>query len=268
MSALSALRAPLPVQSRRAPRRARLAARATLEEPLTSDDAWTLPATRLSGDQVAELKSRLLQLCAVTARGQAADFTQKIDVEDAILRLEDCAADAALQQEGTWRLVYSSVEPFRSSPFFAAFQSFVGSEDVASAVFRLTASLPVAGSSGALGAVTQRVSLASGQGRLVSEVSLSLYGAVSGTVVTEARLRREETDPRGTLRCVVESTRVTGSSLPFALDSLAAPVEAAFAALKGAPLEVMLHCRFADASLRVVRTGERQDQLFVYAREG
>ena len=262
---LSAIRAPLPVSRLR---RARLAeARAALA---SDESAWTLPATPApSGDQLAELKSRLLQLCAVTARGQAAGlFTERIDLEDVVLRLEDCAADAKFQQAGTWRLVYSNVEPFRSSPFFAAFQAAVGSEDVASAVFRLTAALPVAGSSGAMGAVTQRVSLPpSGEGRLVSEVRLSLYGLLSGTVVTEARLRQDEADPRGTLRCVVESTRVADSSLPFSLDSIVAPVETAFAALKGAPLEVMLHCRFADDSLRIVRTGERQDQIFVYARE-
>ena len=96
-----------------------------------------------------------------------------------------------------------------------------------------------------------------------------LLPGVSGTVVTEARLRRDQADDATLLRVTVESTRVVASNLgpPGALDALVAPVEAAFAALRGgAALEVPLRTRYADDELRIARTGEREDQIFVYVR--
>ena len=187
-------------------------------------------------------------------------------------------ASAALDG-GAWQLAYASVELFRSSPFFWAFQAAAGDEGAAAAVFRFTAGLPVAGSRGPFGAITQRFDLSPGaaEGRLVSEVAMTLFDplfgvlpGVSGTVVTEARLRRDAGDDATLLRVTVESTRVVASNLgpPGALDAVVAPVEAAFAALRGGggSAEVALRTRYADSELRVARTGAREDQLFVYVR--
>lgn len=87
--------------------------------------------------------------------------------------------------------------------------------------------------------------------------------------MTEARLRRDPADDRSLLRVCVESTRVVSSNVgpPGALDALSAPVEQAFATLRGgASLEVPLRTRFCDQDLRIARTGEREDQIFVYVR--
>jgi hypothetical protein len=91
---------------------------------------------------------------------------------------------------------------------------------------------------------------------------------VSGTVVTEARLRRDAGDDATLLRVCVESTRVAGANAGVGLlDGIVAPVEAAFTALRGGqPLEVMLRTRYVDDELRIARVGEREDQLFVYVR--
>jgi hypothetical protein len=221
------------------------------------------------------------ELSATTSRGQAADFSARVDVEDLCLQLESLnpsAADPSAGLDGSWRLAYASVEAFRSSPFFWAFQAAAGSEDTAAAIFAFTAGLPVAGAKGPFGAITQRFELppSAEGGRLVSEVAMTLFDpffavlpGVSGTVVTEARLRRDAADEPSLLRVTVESTRVVASNVgpPGALDALSAPVEAAFAALRGgASLEVTLRTRYCDDELRIARTGAREDQIFVYVR--
>ena len=202
-------------------------------------------------------------------------------MEDLCLQLESLnpsAADPSAGLDGAWRLAYASVEAFRSSPFFWAFQAATGSEDTAASIFAFTAGLPVAGTKGPFGAITQRFDLPPGAegGRLVSEVAMTLFDpffavlpGVSGTVVTEARLRRDPADERSLLRVTVESTRVVASNVgpPGALDAITAPVEAAFSALRGgAPLEVALRTRYCDEDLRIARTGSREDQIFVYVR--
>ena len=220
------------------------------------------------------------ELAAVTSRGQAADFSTAVDVEDVVLQLEATASDevvdlAARQQalSGSWRLVYSSVELFRSSPFFWAFQSATGSEDLAKAIFTFTAGLPVAGSRGPFGEVRQSLDLQAG--RLVSEVDMRLFESLlgllpglSGTVATEARCELDAADPTRML-VTVESTRVTSSNVgpAGALDGVVTPVEQLFKALRGGEtLTVAARCRFVDNNMRIVRTGEREDQLFVYTR--
>jgi PAP_fibrillin len=239
-----------------------------------ADDGWTLPtpsAAELAA-QREPLTRRLLELAAVTSRGQVADFSTLVDVEDIVLQLEATASDevdvVARQQalSGSWRLVYSSVELFRSSPFFWAFQSATGSEDLAQAVFKFTAGLPVAGSRGPFGEVRQVLDLQAG--RLVSEVDMRLFESLNGTVVTEARCRLDDDDATRLL-VTVESTRVTGSNVDpsGALDGVVTPVEQLFAALRGGqPLTVAARTRYVDDNVRITRTGFREDQIFVYAR--
>ena len=223
---------------------------------------------------------RVAELAAVTSRGQSADFSARVDVEDLCLQLESLnpSADPSAGLDGSWRLAYASVEAFRSSPFFWAFQAATGSEDTAASIFAFTAGLPVAGTKGPFGLISQRFELPPGAegGRLVSEVAMTLFDpffavlpGVSGTVVTEARLRRDAADEPSLLRVTVETTRVVASNVgpPGALDGIAAPVESALAALRGgASLEVPLRTRYCDQDLRIARIGAREDQIFVYVR--
>ena len=70
----------------------------------------------------------------------------------------------------------------RSSPFFWAFQQgLVGDIDIAGAIFAFTDSIPGA----KVGQAVQTVNLAAGS--LVSEVKLSVFPGLSGTVVTQCR---------------------------------------------------------------------------------
>ena len=45
-------------------------------------------------------------------------------------------------QVGTWTLVYSSSQAFRSSPFFATFQALLGQEGLAERIFSFTDAIP------------------------------------------------------------------------------------------------------------------------------
>lgn len=236
---------------------------------------WTLPAAPsiASDEERTGLKRRLLELAAVTARGQCADFSTRVDVEDAVLRLESLSPPAPAGYEssltGRWRLAYASVALFQSSPFFwsfaAASQALLGSEEPAAAVIRFTASLPVAGSRGPFGLVQ----LCFEPGRVVSEVAMSLFDGLlpglNGTVVTEGRVAVEAADGGCLLRVAVASTRVAGSSL--GLDGVAVPVDRVFAALRGGQeLEATARCRFVDEDTLVLRIGEREDGILVYTR--
>ncbi len=149
----------------------------------------------------------------------------------------------------------------------------MGSEDTAAAIFKFTAGLPVAGTRGPFGAITQRFDLPPGavEGRLVSEVAMTIFDpvfgllpGVSGTVLTEARVRRDAGDAPTALRVCVESTRVVSSNVgpPGALDALVAPVESAFAALRGGqPLEVTLRTKCVAGALRMQRASRSRGCL-------
>ena len=100
------------------------------------------------------------------------------------------------------------------------------------------------------------------------ESLLGLLPGLSGTVVTEARCELDAADPTRML-VTVESTRVTSSNVgpAGALDGVVTPVEQLFKALRGGEtLTVAARCRFVDDNMRIVRTGEREDQVFVYTR--
>ena len=272
-AALCSSRAPaLRPLLRRQPAARRLRALASDDEAL-----WTLPVAaaspEASAEQRAAAKARLVLLGAVTSRGQAADFTARVDVEDAVLQLESLSTDGSLEAlTGRWSLVYASVELYRSSPFFwtfaAASQALLGSEETALNIFRFTSSLPVAGARGPFAAVSLCFDLpeSGGGGRFSSEVAMSVFdpflGLIpgpSGVVVTEGRLVGEGS----LLRCTVESTRVDG-----ALSIPAVPVESLFAALRGGEaLSATARVGFVDQSMLVIRTGEREDAILVYARQ-
>lgn len=70
---------------------------------------------------------------------------------------------------GKWTLVYTSSQAFRSSPFFATFQSLVGQEAIAERIFAFTDSLPNA----KIGQARQIVS--DDCKELVSRVDMSLW---------------------------------------------------------------------------------------------
>ncbi len=94
---------------------------------------------------IDELKKQIYQIAAVTDRGQrlnkliAPMYKEKIkEMEVLIDRL--ASFNSAVSEEklsGEWELIYSSVELFRSSPFFLAIEKALNDESKSSLFFKL-----------------------------------------------------------------------------------------------------------------------------------
>lgn len=221
---------------------------------------------------------RLLTLAAASSRGQQESASQRGAALSAIEELEGMnptPEPARSLEPGPWTLVYASVEAFRASPFFWGFQKAVpGGEGVAAQVFRFTAGLPVAGTRGPFGRITQAVDLAAGE--MESDVEMRVFdpffalaSGIAGTVVSRARVAVAEGGAGDTLLVTPASTRVRDSNLAGALlDRVVVPTDQLQSAANGGE-PVVAECRvtYADGSLRVMRVGDRMDQVFVFARD-
>ena len=162
-------------------------------------------------------KLQLLQMSSGFDRGALASPAAKAYIGDLVSQLEASFTPSgsieSLQQclEGRWQLVYSSVEQFRSSPFFWAFQEgLVGNRSIAGAIFAFTDSIPGA----RVGEAYQTLSFSSSSasaGRLLSEVKLEVFPGLSGFVVTDCAI--QSLDAAGTLSLTVESTRVADTNI-------------------------------------------------------
>ena len=104
--------------------------------PDMADDATAAEATGtagIAGESVVATQNSLLRIAASTDRGQNADEAQKERASRLIASLESKAperrdpppADVVIPPHlaGTWELLYSSTQLFRSSPFFLAGRS-------------------------------------------------------------------------------------------------------------------------------------------------
>lgn len=159
-------------------------------------------------------KLQLLQMSSGFDRGALANASAKQYIGDLVSQLEASFTPPPLATmrtalEGRWQLVYSSVEQFRSSPFFWAFaEGLVGNRTVAGAIFAFTDSIPGA----RVGEAYQTITFTpAGDGRLLSEVKLEVFPGLSGFVVTDSAIN--SLDPAGTLALTVESTRVADTNV-------------------------------------------------------
>ena len=127
--------------------------------------------------------------------------------------------------DGEWVLVYANVEAFRSSPFFWGFQKMLpGGEELANSMFKFTAGLPVAGTRGPFGVISQTMSLETEE--LASEVEMKIFdpffglaSGVGGTVVSTANVKVKggEDGPGDVLLVTPRTTRVRNSNVGGAL---------------------------------------------------
>lgn len=243
-------------------------------------DADDLPSAKTvevdedEGDGVIrdELKRELILLAGTTCRGACASAEEANLVVDLVAQLEalNPTADPALSSAGEWELVYSSVQSFRSSPFFLSVRSFLGDErkEISENAFRIH---DLATTASRVGKVRQTVSADGSE--LVSEYELSvglLPGMpvrVKGTVVTSADLTRVPPE-RWEMR--VRGTKVMGSNVPFLdqwLDDAAVevPVGEAYRRVNGGEVpQVVLRTYYVDEGMRITR--DVDDNFFVFTR--
>lgn len=223
------------------------------------------PPVVASLPDLRQLKFKLLNCIAALDRGALAQNDDKEVVAGLVRALESAAPLPELSSknilsplDGKWELLYSSVEVFRSSPFFYAFQQgLVQDRDLAREIFNFTNSIPGARK----GRASQTLSLQTG--KLISEVELSVFPGLSGTVVTTSSVSLDGNK----LAVTVEDTRVSNSNLlPFLLDNVAVPVKDVFEQLRGqGATQVAYEVVYLDQDLRIVRALPDND-LFIYHR--
>lgn len=225
------------------------------------------PSTSRPGPPPAsDSLSTLLRLAAATDRGVAASRSERAAADVAVAALEaaqDPSADLPTLTAGDWLLVYTTAQPFRSSPFFWCFQAAVGSAAAAEAIFAFTALAPLA----TVGAARQTVRAGSvgspaRAGSIVSRVRLTVAG-VGGDVVSEATTAGAAP---GELVVTVTTTRVEGSSIPGVAGTVVDVARGLAAARRGSPATARLRTTYCDGAVRVTRTLE-DDHAFVYVRE-
>jgi hypothetical protein len=218
---------------------------------------------------VQRLKFDILRAVAPLDRGSLASPRDRRAIDALVARLEasgggaaaplDVALDGGAPIDGTWELVYSTTEQFRSSPFFWAFEKLVPSPDAARAIFSFTDGL----FGMRTGTAVQTINVAAG--RLVSKVELVMPpGLLRGWVVTSCTLQ-QSAGAADTLSLTVESTRIENSASTGWLEGIAVPVQAAFEAVRG-PGGAVVEARvsFCDADLRAARLPD--NSLFIYRR--
>lgn len=229
------------------------------------------------GEAVLAAKLELLKKVACLDRGAIATSNDRYEVASFVETLEELQlaatytppgdsvddekptyADVTGRVQGKWELLYSSVEQFRSSPFFWAFQEgLVQSRDLSAEVFKFTDSIPGAH----IGTAYQTISFDTG--KLISEVDMVVFPGLRGTVVTACDIQAE---PPNKLSVTVVNTRVANANLLPFIDTVTVPVKEIIEAIRGAgSTRVAVEITYVDEDMRVSRT--RPDgEIFVYRR--
>lgn len=167
-----------------------------------------LPEAFSSFSSPSSLVAALLAAAASTDRGAGGTRRERAAVEALAAKLERASrrrrtrrakegkSDLLDLLKGRWSLVYSSAQPFRSSPFSWGFSKAVGSVAAAEAIFAFTDALPFARIGTARQEVRESTAFSSSSSVsssssdedllwITSDVGLTVAGA-SGRVVTES----------------------------------------------------------------------------------
>ena len=261
---------------------------------------------------VDAVKSKMLQVAALTDRGQrlnalvAPTYQDKREtMEELVGELKEAQSSiSASALSGEWELVYSSVEIFRSSPFFLAIEEalnnspgiptlgrWLGADDPAKKAevfFKLHMLQVLSWGTSTVGRVAQRIDFEKGE--LESEFDTVIFGLTvipivgwfkllptfGGRVVTVADGVKLEED--GTISMTLQTTRVvTCPDVPRIplVDKLfmdrTYPVNAVWVLLPwnggpfdGRPPTCSMQTVYVDETMRVSRDGA--GALFVYTR--
>ncbi|CAM9235419.1 unnamed protein product [Chrysoparadoxa australica] len=221
---------------------------------------------RLSLNEVSIVKNQLLMLSAMSDRGQLCSPQQKEDVEDLVARLQEVTPMGALPKNrdmtGSWTLVYSSSQAFRSSPFFASLQALLGNDNISTRLFSLTSSLPAA-------RVGQCQQIIDEEGtRMVSRVEILVfpYKYLKGYVETKALILNDDIAQR--LEVLVESSGITESTLGKLsprLENWSVPLDWISERFFDKIPKVTLENLYLDKEMRITR--QTDDTLLIYVKD-
>ncbi len=242
-------------------------------------------------DKVSELKALIYKISAVTDRGQRLNTlvapmyqNKMIEMErlvDEIVPLSENITENSL--EGEWELIYSSVELFRSSPFFMAIEKAINNKGKSDLFFKLH--LLQVGSFGlsTVGRVGQNLNF--NKGEIVSTFDTTIFGLTTipilgwfkllptfgGQVITLAKTLKLTKDNKLTME--LERTKVSAvpglRKIPLLETILMEkwyPVNAVWKLLpwnkENPNCEVKII--YIDEDTRIVR--DMYDALFIYVR--
>mmetsp|Transcript_6122 Transcript_6122/g.18495 ORF Transcript_6122/g.18495 Transcript_6122/m.18495 type:complete len:266 (+) Transcript_6122:64-861(+) len=208
----------------------------------TSDEAEVFSRVRRTR---FGLTTQLLELCAVTNRGQNATTDQKAQIDDIVATLEadnpNPSPVISEEIDGTWNLIYLSTPFYKASPLLAP---------TASPIFQV-------------GQVRQIIAMDVGE--LINEVDVIAFPMITGTVQTIARVT-----PVGDERMELELEKATlkgGNAFErFDLGGLKIdiPVEDIYKRIKGTMPEAFIDTYYLDDKIRVSRG--KDSKLFIFAK--
>ncbi len=209
-------------------------------------DTYVPPSAAVATDDRGPLAARLLRLCALTARGQAASASQRDAVDTAASALEAISPISepvnSGELDGVWALAYCSMPLFRTSPLLVG------------------AATPLI----EVGAVRQRVDL--GTGRVTTDVDLTAFPMTTGTLRTVCTATPVGADR---VELAVDSSTVVGGKLAGRVDmgglSVDLPIAQIYQRLNRAVPETYFDTYYLDDTLRVSRS--KSGTLYVYVKE-
>ena len=242
-------------------------------------------------DKKNDLKAFIYKISAVTDRGQrlnaivAPTYQEKLiemeNLVDEISPLSENITESSI--EGEWELIYSSVELFRSSPFFMAIEKALNNKEKSDLFFKLH--LLQVGSFGlsTVGRVGQHLDFK--EGKIISTFDTTIFGLTTipilgwfklfptfgGRVITLGKALRLTHDNK--LNMELEKTKVSTipgvGRIPLLNRILMEkwyPVNAVWKLLpwnKGNP-DCEVTIVYIDEDIRIVR--DMYDALFIYVR--
>eukprot|EP00584_Thalassiosira_punctigera_P005619 CAMPEP_0172531128 /NCGR_PEP_ID=MMETSP1067-20121228/4653_1 /TAXON_ID=265564 ORGANISM="Thalassiosira punctigera, Strain Tpunct2005C2" /NCGR_SAMPLE_ID=MMETSP1067 /ASSEMBLY_ACC=CAM_ASM_000444 /LENGTH=354 /DNA_ID=CAMNT_0013315471 /DNA_START=64 /DNA_END=1128 /DNA_ORIENTATION=- len=262
---------------------------AVVDETAVNGDEGSSVSSPPAVPDLASIQNSILRIAASTDRGQFAKPFQKDDASRLIGDLESNAPEieSALKgSAGTWELLYSNTQLFRSSPFFLAGRSTCKTPEQAQQYGWFCDMHRAALAISTIGVVRQVIT---GEGRLVNEFEVKV-GAVpflsdflplaysgglpftiDGAIVSTADATQTATDE---WELYMDTVEIKGSNIPVLRNVL----DSGNAKLKSRDLSdflkenvesyetprPVLRTTYLDDSMRIVR--DVDDNVFVYGR--
>lgn len=261
-----------------------------------SSDEETEQTMKGSLLEISQIKNSLLSIAASSDRGQFASEQQKQDSSDLISQLEELNPDEdtiSSKAQGTWELVYSDTQLFRSSPFFMAGRAVCETEEQAKQYDWFCDMHRAALAISTIGKVRQIIS----SSELISEfevkvgavpfvsdflpafVPFSRYSGglpltIEGAIVSTASI--EDTSSEGSYDLFMNTVEIKGSNIPLLRQVLDNPEVKLNSRALGGFLEENVpngayenpkpkfKTTFLDESLRISR--DQDGKVFVYTK--
>jgi hypothetical protein len=222
------------------------------------------------------VKEKLYLLSARTSRGGLASDSEKGEIAYLVNSLEELNASLspAREADGTWELIYTNTQLFRSSPLFMAARALLKTEDEAAKFNQFCALHLKALRFTRIGRVTQIVTPNTLRSEFETEVPLfpGLPIAITGTIVSTADI---EFSDRNSWTLGLDTTRIKegSSNVPILnnfLDNFTGlPLKAVGNALESrlpsySNPKPVFRTVYLDEDLRISR--DQDDHVFVYSK--